>query len=110
MDEAFKFYLHDLIEIFEADFDDFQKSSEKKFQLNSDDKPYTHTVYMYFRDALNIETNEYNTTIFNDSVPNLGNDLLNEIFKRSGINFKVSISRDMRTKPPLVLITFTKLY
>ena len=89
---------------------DFLKSKNIEFTLNSEDKPYTHIVYMYFRDALNIEKNNYATTIFNDSVPDLGHDLLIEIFKNSCVNFKVKISRDTNFKPPLVVINFTKLY
>ena len=110
MDDAFRFYRHDLITKFEYDFDEFLKSKTKKLILNSDDKPYIHTVYMYFRDGLDIKVEDYVTTIFHDSVPKMDDDLIPELLRNSGINFKLTIVRDLSHSPPLVTISFTKLY
>ena len=110
MDYAFRFYRHDLITKFERDFDEFLKNNTKKLILNSDDKPYLHTVYMYFRDGLKIEVENYTTTMFHDSVPNMDDDLIPELFRNSGINFKINIVRDTSYSPPLVKMSFTKLY
>jgi hypothetical protein len=110
MEIPFKFYIHGLVTKFETDFDTFLKSSKKQLLLRSDDKPYLHTIYMYFRDALEITIEDYTTTIFHNSVPKMGDDLIPEILKNSGMNFKVSIVRDKNESPPLVTMSFIKLY